>query len=147
MFYRFELMARRAGLPWYATEKWVSYFYEATSNFGHSILRPWFWLIVSILFFGLIYRIIGLSFNVAIVGDNSGYAEAFELSFARAFQPLSFWSDSLVGGNLLGQQLVVNPASKWSAVVMYILGTLQSLISIILLFLSGLALRRRFQIN
>jgi hypothetical protein len=147
LLYRFELLARNAQskTPW--QEKWASYIYEEVSDYGTSITRPVLWLIYFWAFMSLVYLGIGVHFGDSSLRSIQTLWDAFDLSLSRVFQPLTSWSASNLQDNALGLELIGQKDRGLIAFFVRFLGALQSLISIILLFLSGLALRRRFQIN
>lgn len=147
MFYRFELMARnaRSDTPW--QEKLASRVYEAVSDYGTSILWPWRWLLAVAGFAAVLYFYIGIWQAPEKFVPWQWLWDAFDLSLSRVFQPLTFWSASNLQDNALGMELIGNKDRGLLAFFVRFLGTVQSLVSITLLFLSALALRRRFQIN
>lgn len=147
MFYRFELMARnaRSDIPW--PERFASCAYETVSDYGTSILRPWLWLFVVAGYALGLYFFIGVFVAPEKLVPWQWLWDALDLSLSRVFQPLTFWSAANQQDNALGMELIGNPKRGLLAFFVRVLGTVQSLLSIILLFLSGLALRRRFQIN
>jgi hypothetical protein len=95
----------------------------------------------------LVYLGIGVHFGDSSLRSIQTLWDAFDLSLSRVFQPLTSWSASNLQDNALGLELIGQKDRGLIAFFVRFLGALQSLISIILLFLSGLALRRRFQIN
>lgn len=147
MFYRFELMARNAQstTPW--QERWASRAYEVTSDYGASITQPLMWLLFVWASAALTYVSIGvISAPDKVIAWQWSW-DAFDLSLSRTFQPLTLWSAANLQDNALGMELIGNKDRGLLSLCVRATGTLQSLISIILIFLSGLALRRRFQIN
>jgi uncharacterized protein YjbI with pentapeptide repeats len=147
MFYRFELMARHAQstTPW--QERWASNIYEAVSDYGTSITRPLMWLLLIWACASLVYVSIGVVVAPDDIVPWQWSWDAFDLSLSRVFQPLTFWSEANLKDNSLGRALIGDENRGLLALCVRVIGVAQSLISIILLFLSGLALRRRFQIN
>jgi uncharacterized protein YjbI with pentapeptide repeats len=147
MFYRFELMARHAQSSTPRFDMLVSSAYGFFSDYGTSILRPLLWIAYFILVFALMYWDIGWWIAAQNATIGSGVIDAFAMSGARVFAPLSLWTEAGMAGNDLGRELLFAGHNRGVALVVHFLGVVQSLISIILIFLSGLALRRRFQIN
>lgn len=147
MFYRFELIARnaRTDTPW--EERCVSRAYAAVSDYGTSIVRPWLWLFALAGYAAGAYFFIGVFVVSEKLVPWQWLWDAFDLSLSRVFQPLTFWSAANLQDNELGMALIGEKNQGLLALSVRILGTVQSLLSVILIFLSGLALRRRFQVN
>lgn len=148
-FYRLELLARRkqTGTPW--TEKTFSFAYEKFANYGASIGRPLIAIIGFTLLFGLL-----VYFPLSTVFSDGELSNAFALSFDKRFDPDLWTSLSFSVSNIfpLGpfRELRSDYFSELSSFETLVMGTvaiLQSVISALLLFLSGLAVRRRFQIS
>lgn len=158
--YRFELIARqhRNTIPWY--DKRLTYpLFAATSDYGLSLVRPLRWLLGLAVVMGLIFYVTylammddGILFNSPEMCESVKIAlpDACYLSFSNIFKP--FW---LLGLRLLSvpdgehpvMETLVYNNSGWGLFFVRLLSTVQSLFSIILLFLFGLALRRKFQIG
>lgn len=145
-YYRFELIARRhqAGTPW--PERWASRLYGVTSDYGLSLNRPLIGLGVVVALFALLFA----GFRMAVVArwltlDEVGGAVA--MSFSRVFPFGAF--DMVSKGWIEKAVLIGNGLQKQSGweLVARGLATLESLLAVILIFLFGLALRRRFQIG
>lgn len=151
LFYRFELMARRAqrNLPF--AEKSFSYLYAFASDYGASIWRPFAAMTLLIFAFGAAF--LGSAWVLGGVGDNADQIapavaawQALDLSWANTFRPLSaLTSDGIHNDTIAGQLFVT--ASAATQFAMRAVATLQSLLVLVLAFLFALAVRRRFQIN
>lgn len=169
-FFKLELKARRKrrdkDVPWW--ERVVSHMYEAVSDFGLSILRPLAWLFVlSVVMGGVFYSFASVldsnfqPFGASVPEDKlSSYSaqigtnivhdvySALTFSFNNVFRPFS----------ALSAEGIDPKEPSWAASLLYgygpglglgvrLLATFQSLASIMLVFLFGLAMRRRFQMN
>ncbi len=139
-FYRYELIARRHNMltPWW--ERWTSHLFGAVSDYGGSITRPigflgGLWLTMAAVFFGL-----GLSVKCASPWG------ALTLSGEMIFRPFFVWAPRTTDPNTLAGKLLGDYGTGISFLTKF-LGTVESLIAVILLFLVALAIRRRFQIN
>lgn len=144
LLYRFELRARRAQRYLPVGEKFFSYLYGWASDYGASIVRPVLWLGALLLIFGLAYWGFATGFRI----DSSApiawdaLAEALSVSASRVFPFGAFdwvtrdWMDAREGQGGAGLVLVLG-----------LLATLQTLLALGLVFLFGLAIRRRFQIS
>lgn len=146
-YYRFQLIARRhqPGTPW--PEKAASWLYGAASNYGLSLSRPLAGLGVTFIGFALLYA------GLAIAADDCAVVIEASRQPARWFNVLSmsasrlfpFGAFDMVSRDWLAAlEQVAGPAPVLAARG---LATLQSLISVILIFLFGLAIRRRFQVG
>ena len=139
-FYRYELIARRHNMltPWW--ERWTSHLFGAVSDYGGSITRPigflgGLWLTTAAIFYWL-----GLSVKCASPWG------ALTLSGEMIFRPFFVWAPRSKEANGLAGALLGDYGTGISLATK-LLGTLESLIAVILLFLVALAIRRRFQIN
>jgi hypothetical protein len=141
ILFKFELIARREQLTKKDLEWWASHVYRLVSDYGASIWRPFLTLLlVTFITFPLTNAVF---FNITgqfLSSDNWYYA--LSASLGRIFQ-------FSIYGDLLKQyvNLLNGTGNPWWAFWFIFCGAIQSLISIILIFLLGLAIRRRFQIN
>lgn len=150
LLYRFELQARRAqrGLP--PGEALFSDLYGATSDYGASMVRPFVTLglliaAFTVLFFGT-GTLLGLvGDGEAQVGGLAAWLQAFDLSWANVFKPLSALTAEGTPAGSLGEKLLSH--SPLIGSLLRVAATLQSLLAIVLAFLFALAVRRRFQIS
>lgn len=150
LLYRFELQARRAqkGLP--PGEALFSDLYGATSDYGASMVRPFVTLALLIGVFTAVFFLTGSALGLVGAGEGqvgglAAWLQAFDLSWANVFKPLSALTadgtpEGSLGAKLLGHSPVVGSLLRVAA-------TLQSLLAIVLAFLFALAVRRRFQIS
>jgi hypothetical protein len=134
MFYAFELMARRhqRATPWW--ERQLSRLYGWTADCGRSIGRPLFWLLASIPLFALAYWV--------MLEPQPTYAASLSFALERLF-PISLAAPDpeSMRARLFGD------GSTWGQFGARLLAAFQLLFSLAMAFLSGLAIRRRFQIN
>ena len=213
-FFRLELLARRnrrdAAVPRW--ERWASWLYDVSSDYGNSIARPLVLIAVVLVLMGGVYWGIGaaLDGNAAIfvpdtpeAGDcivpatgtpaparsetpcaNEGKVTQLEartrvvenqigelwlyyvwgksgrtVSAHDLFGAMTFsWNNLFRPFQALSAEAVGPYEPSWASAVLYgygpgwglvirMIATLQSLVSIILLFLFALAMRRRFQIS
>jgi hypothetical protein len=77
---------------------------------------------------------------------NSAVSQAFDLSWANVFKPLSALTEEATKDNTLADK-VLSDTTPWLSFIVRALATLQSLLAIVLAFLFALAVRRRFQIS
>ncbi|MDG1827143.1 MAG: pentapeptide repeat-containing protein [Henriciella sp.] len=155
-FFKLELLARRQRRGgWWA--KLPSRIYGGLSDFGSSMVRPFLWLVVSVLLFAFLYAAMGAFFAGGF--GSHDYCEALNYSLSRVF-PFGDWTEvrdcSLIGqmqadgGNYelcLGEGETAYKYRVGTALTVRFVGMVQSLFALILVFLLGLAARRRFQIN
>lgn len=135
MLYRFELRARRKqrNLPF--GEKSFSAIYATVSDYGASIWLPVVWLIVVSACFALTYAQVSPERHLAVV-------EGAQFSAARVFP---FGPFEHISERWLQRYEIYN--GKWGGLCLRLLASLQTAFAILMVFLSGLALRRRFQIS
>ena len=151
-FFQLELKARRRRrkpnvLFW---ERIASDFYGIFSDYGNSVVRPLVWIFASVVIFACIYWLLGIDTSQHPVTFRSGsdFWEALSYSAGRvlAFGP---WRETPPAGSMMGILLNIDGegAGRRTAFGIRLLASFQSVLAIILVFLSGLAVRRRFQIN
>ncbi|MDQ0465628.1 hypothetical protein QO010_003417 [Caulobacter ginsengisoli] len=154
-FYRYELRARQSRPSTGPSERIVSAAFYLSSNFGHAIFRPIFLTGFVLLAFGLAFALIhylavNLPQSTNIMYDrwynNDDLARGINLSGRQVFRPFSIWDigtktiDPWENDILIGGGFFIGLATRLA-------GTLESMISIGLLFMSGLAIKRRFQLG
>ncbi|WP_417492282.1 pentapeptide repeat-containing protein [Maricaulis sp.] len=163
-FYRMELIARRhrpvrskanpdASVTWW--EAFASRLYGWVSDYGGSAMRP---LAAALLALPLTFGAITLA-AYAIFNQANAHAPAFApsqgdtvfgalgLAYRNALTPFHAWSESF--GSDPGSFAHAFRAATGDIGFDFLLAAchLQSLLSVILVFLAGLALRRKFQIS
>lgn len=140
MFYAFELTARRHQQDISRAERLFSYAYAGTADYGRSIARPLWLLVLTIplftIFYWFIFYIQGKSTDSELI------YQSLSLSFGRVF-PFGLWQSN----TLAYQTDVLQLRDTGMGLALRLLATLQSLLALIFAFLVGLALRRRFHIN
>jgi len=143
--YRFELIARRSQTRTSAPEKALSILYGVVSNYGSSMVRPIVTWAVSVVVFALVFWLWGSWLAPDQCVTTEGLAQALNFSWTNAARPLSALSDqpgesrTIVG--------VIFRHDVWMDFAARALSTLESLLSVMLVFLFALAVRRRFQMN
>ena len=153
MFYRFELMARRAqrGLPF--GEKTFSYLYALASDYGASMWRPFAALAALIVAFAGVYWGFAAALDPFVpaqllAGDWAAQMwSALDFSWANVFKPLSALSSDAVAKDGSMMKLLLTQGGDGYAFGVRMIATLQSILAIVLAFLFALAVRRRFQIT
>ncbi|WP_084419588.1 pentapeptide repeat-containing protein [Henriciella litoralis] len=160
-FFKLELKARRKRrdehvLMW---ERIFSDVYGAISDFGTSIIRPVIWIAGSVLTFAILYWCMGNAYSLPPTA--SSWGEALSYSFGRVL-PFGPWAGAepcTLPGRLMeltpphdapscalqnGVDYTLRPGTP---IIFQLIASAQSLFALILVFLSGLAVRRKFQIN
>lgn len=148
-FFNYELRARRRrnDVPWW--ERTASFIYWGISDYGNSIFRPLLMMLALYVGLSLTYFALGDHVNVLAPGRLSSdhLYSAFGFSWNNVFSPFSVLDPQrFSGGDQWAHDLVFSP-DEAADFRIKVLGTLQSLLSLTLAFLAGLAGRRRFQIN
>jgi len=138
MFYGLEQESLRSKENTPMSVKLLSYTYQVTSNYGQSFLRPLAWLGATTLGFFLIYSV----FSYFTTNQLWHFLESFQFTIEQLVRPFSAWlpnggmsMKSLLGFNVLG------------VLGLQILGTIQGIISLSLMTLFILAVRRRFKLG
>jgi DNA polymerase-3 subunit epsilon len=150
-FYRYELIARRAQTTTPLSEKIFSYLYDFLGNYGASIGRPFVAVSVLTVVFASVYW--GLDNGWAFVAAQAstsntaenidpGLARALSFSASRIFPFGAF--DEVSREWLQAYEAVHGPLAGLGV---RILASLQSTFALTLVFMVGLAVRRKFQIN
>jgi uncharacterized protein YjbI with pentapeptide repeats len=149
-FFNYELRARRRrnDVPWW--ERAASFIYWGISDYGNSIFRPLLVLLTLYVGSSLVYFAMGDHESLFAPGarfDASHLYSAFGFSWNNVFSPFSALDPQrFSGGDPWAHDLVLSPDSGFDFRVK-VVATLQSLLTLTLAFLAGLAGRRRFQIN
>jgi hypothetical protein len=130
-FFRKELRARRGLISRWSGAWLLNYLYEASSNYGQSIARPLLWLI-GVFAIGVAFFVGAPVFN----GTRMPVPRAAGLSFANIFSFLPIKREIMTPEMITG----LSSAAQ-------IVGVVQSLLGVVLLFLLGLALRSRFRMR
>lgn len=152
-YYRYELRTRvkSPDAPWW--EKLAARLYSWSSDYGSSISRPILALVFLLLMFGTIYFALAISIGVAELSETEELAalgwQSWEFSWNNVFRPLSALATEAPregDASRLAGKLLYDYGGGFAAVVRAV-ATLQSLLGVILAFLFGLSLRRRFQIE
>ncbi len=144
-FFNLELRARRRRSDVPLWERIASLFYWLISDYGNSIFRPL--VVMALLFAGLAgaYYILGEAHGAQ--GQGSHLLSAFGFSLQNVFAPFS----ALDAGKFSAKDTWVNglvfSSDPGFSLTIKAIASLQSLLTLSLAFLAGLAGRRRFQIN
>jgi len=145
-YFKFELLARQKRPSTPRLLKLFTRFYGLTADYGGSIWKPLvslglLWLSLTFIY-GVNAHIAGvdLSPRKEIVG-------ALDFSATHIFRPLFIWSKTEMGDarGWLAQYRAGLSAGGWLSIKL--LATVQSFLSLTLLFLFGLATKRKFQIS
>lgn len=148
-FFNLELRARRKRSDIPLWERITSYLYWLVSDYGNSLFRP---MVMLLLLFGAmatVYYTIGQmrAHQPVIPMDGHGLYSALVFSLQNVFAPFSVLDASKFNANDAWIRTVVLPADPAQSLIIKLLASTQSLLSLTLAFLAGLAGRRRFQIN
>ncbi|MFN3228373.1 MAG: hypothetical protein ACK41P_00800 [Asticcacaulis sp.] len=156
IMYKYELKSRKLQQKTPIGEKLTSSIYSYLSDYGLSVIRPVSCIIILFITFAIfyytfnyspIYYSINLLFpytteNTTLNCNPISIADAFAVSASRIF-PFGPFDDV---NNSFVEKLMCQKRG-WDIGLFRFLATLQSLFSIVLVFLFGLAVRRRFQVS
>lgn len=149
LFYRFELMTRRAQSSTQLGEKVFSYLYDWVSLYGGSPTRPIFWLLVLTLFFCAVFLSWIMAFELVGSDHRSvpldvAVPQVIEFCLSNTLRPLAALSGDAGNGTIIERLLKVSPGVS---VCVKAVAAIESLLSVTLAFLSALAVRRKFEMN
>jgi hypothetical protein len=174
-FFRLELEARMKSDEVGRLERLIFWAYKVLSDYGASIGRPLKWLARSVVFFWLSYWCIaatclnpGLShikpnqesYSIQNVSEVMNHVltlnfsaidirpmlGAANFSFHRAF-PFGAWDVKAEDKDNNMRKLLLGDGEGLAHFTVRVLATIQSIFSIAMIFLSGLAIRRRFKMD
>ena len=141
-WHRCELVARRNGRDVSILEQTLSTAYGFCADYGLSISRPFFILAAFCLFFAIAYASIHSGIRPSADVDWKSLTEGFGYSFNRALPIGVFeFADSVWRKELLGS------AGTWRSIAVRAIATLQTIVSVILIYLGVMAARRKFKIS
>ena len=138
MFYALEQQSLRKqpGAPW--PSKMASLAYEIVLDYGRNFHRPlWFLAGLTVLIAGAYYRFLPLT------GASVSRTEAFSFATQQIVRPFSVWSNAFQSKVSSGMQAAFENAPF----LLPALASIQSIMSIGLIALFVLALRRRFKMD
>ena len=152
-YYRFEVRTRVKRPEIAFWEKVAATLYGLSSDYGNSIARPFVSLAVILAGFAAIYLVLAIEVNLVDWQDRaalqSSFFESVDFSLTNVFQPLSALSADAPregdASSLAGKLL--NNYGKGFGLIVTAISIVQSFTGIVLAFLFGLAVRRRFQIS
>lgn len=140
-YFRYELIARRHRPDINATERIISRIYGVLSSYGNSIGRPLLCLILSVPVMMLIYGFVDLGIAMGFPFTS----DMLHLALANILQPGAVWgSDAGAPGSILSQ---LSGGSSWGLLGLRLLSTAHTLFAAIMVFLAGVAIRRKFRIG
>lgn len=159
-YYRFQLIARRKQKGTPVAEKLYSWLYATFSDYGMGLWQPFATLLALTLGFGALYwgwgeGLRGWPHGFSPIPNGAIDQEAWDallLSANNVFRPFGVWSSEF--HTSFGAGWVKDFLSAFDApneggqrLAIRLTATLQSILAVVLFFLFGLAVRRRFQIG
>ncbi len=138
-FYALEMKSRRSEEK-RKFLKFISWLYEATSDYGQRIFLPLAWLVYSFLVFAFFYA--AYFKGLTDLDAASILPRSLHFSIKQIVRPFGVFG-SLSNSGIWGKI----PPSSLLSLPLIIAATLQSFLSLALLLLSGLAARWRFKIG
>jgi hypothetical protein len=146
-FFRHELEARMKSDEVGRLERLIFWAYRWSSDYGASIGLPLFLLFGSIAIFAIPYWVVS-AFLVAPTGLPKAqlWAGSLDFSLQRAFPFVAL--DGRGDTNEFSmRKILLGEGERCMYVGMRVLVTIQSIFSLAMIFLSGLAIRRRFKMD
>lgn len=150
LFYKFELLSRRAQKN-IRIDEWIfSFLYHKAADYGASITRPLASIVA--LFFLLAAVVGGWAYAIGLVGygphqtnPEQAVWDVLDFCWTNTLKPLSVLAMDLTSGNTVVSALVSQ--KHGTGFWVRLIATIQSLLVVVLAFVFGLAVRRRFQMN
>lgn len=127
---------------------WFGYFYQYLSDFGRSVMRPIFWLLV----FGFLFQVLYLKYPIdserqeAISCDRSEAATYLSVRSALPFLPSAIYSENLNQSYACLYGKNSDKKDNIPSAIVFIT-IFQAILSTVLIFLLLLALRNHFRIK
>jgi len=147
-YHHYEIEARIKKPNTSPSEHWEARVYARFSDYGASITRPvcWlirFWVIFALLYLGLAQIADAMNPSRLHIGNHfiPDLLDAFSLSFKNAFLQLDGF------GQITSEKMQTSFGGGLISGLARLVGAVQTFLSLILAFLFGLAVRRKFQIR
>lgn len=142
MFFALEQQARAKKPLTPRSVKFFSHLYGMSSDYGQSFVRPLLLLAAVSTIFGFAYT---LSFLFLINGQTPSFSFVANFTLEQLIRPFSIWTpDSLAKLGIAAGRPAAPAASE---LVLKVISTLHALVSLGLVALALLALRRRFKLD
>lgn len=133
-----------------SVSKFFASAYRMLSDYGCSLSKPVIWWFGTLLMAGFLYAFLNEWAQQHSFSGRLDLGEIWEgvlYSFSRVI-PVGPWQELVFADSILSTgKGTQTTASSWQKVAVVIIASLQSLFSAILLFLFGLAARRKFQVG
>ncbi|WP_411727636.1 pentapeptide repeat-containing protein [Methyloglobulus sp.] len=139
-FFRLEMDEEAARAS--RSQRWLFVVYKWVSDYGFSLSRPTFWWLVFMLLFSLIYSLLaGFTLCMPCQADCHIRYDLLQFTLLQALPlpGLDKWSDSLRQG--------LFPKEGWGSVWIIVAVMIHKAISLLAVFLFGLALRNLFKMK
>ena len=156
--YRLELMAKKRHPDTRGEQVLFTNLYGAFSDFGFSVFKPIGCAFVALIAFGIFYGWWAI-WAASASPSLDTFVEGLNFSGQSVLKPFSYWGYEEFQGKAAGDHPILGnagnrsvfgifevPASAGSLLIRLV-ASVQSLFSIVMLFLSGLAARRYFQMR
>lgn len=140
---KMELMARRMQRDVPRAERFFSSLYRVSSDYGLSIHQPLITLAITTAFMAVTYYLILMDgqelWRLEQLLNTDRFLRSADLSLGAVFKPFAIWSK-------VERADLLHDLGPWTVLGTRLLATLQAVVSVALLFLTGLAIRKRFQV-
>jgi hypothetical protein len=142
LWHRNEIIARRKTDDSDFWETLFSALYGFFADYGLSIWRPFAWLFGVMFAMSIVYALWVTGIRVSPIDWNL-YGQALNFSAERML-PLGLFDDI---GEFQQKILIEDKIAGWKAIGSRAIATLQSVFSVVLIYLGVMAIRRRFKIS
>lgn len=146
-FFRFELQARMTFGEIGGMERWVFGGYRVFSDYGASIGRPLLWLGFAFISFAFFYWALA-AFWLApeVTFDRKVLIGSFDFSLRQTF-PFVITDLKADNAGFNMRKILLGDGDHWQNLLVRSVTVLQTTFSLAMIFLSGLAIRRRFKMD
>jgi hypothetical protein len=142
IWHRAEIIARTSGSDSSFWEKSVSKLYGQLADYGLSIWRPFAWLFGLMTLMSIFYALSVSGVRISAINWEL-YGQSLNFSAERML-PLGLFDDI---GDFHKKFLGADRTAGWSSIGARAVATIQSIISVILIYLGIMAIRRKFKIS
>ena len=146
-FFRLELAARMKSDEVGRLERLIFWAYRVLSDYGASVGRPLLWLCAAFLGFGFFYgAFVALWLTPEVNFDWKVLIGSFDFSLRQTF-PFVSTDMKAENAGLNMRKILLGDGDRWQNLLVRSVTVLQTTFSLAMIFLSGLAIRRRFKMD
>lgn len=141
LWHSFEMKVRRRAQTGSKFERFFSWLYEYTSDYGISVARPWIWLFGISFIFASFYALAVTGMRIAGI-DYSAFANGISYSLERTLFFGAFELENETFKNAL-----LGSGADLRSLGIRAIATIQSIMALSLIFIGVMSLRRKFRLS